>query len=66
MSDDRGRLELAGNWHNWSKKFWVVAGDDVAGKAGEAGTLKAWHPDKYLFEEKPLGIVCDCPEAEEP
>ncbi len=66
MSDGLGRLVLAGTWHNWAGKFWVVSGDDVTGRVGEAGTLKAWRPDRYLFEEKPLGIACGCPETEEP
>jgi hypothetical protein len=57
---------LHGVWRNWSKKFWLVAGDDVSGNVGESATLRAWRPEKYLFEEKPLGIPCDCPEPEEP
>jgi len=66
MSDGRGRLELAGVWRNWTRKFWLVSGEDVAGNVGAAGTLRAWRPDRYLFEEKPLGIPCQCPEPEEP
>jgi hypothetical protein len=66
MSDERGRLELKGVWKNWTKKFWVVAGEDVAGNVGEIGTLNVWRPDRYLFEEKPLGVECNCPEPEEP
>jgi hypothetical protein len=65
-SDTKGRLKLNGVWHDWTKKFWVVPGDDVTGRIGEAVTLNAWHPEQYLFEEKPLGIVCACPEPEEP
>lgn len=65
-SDARGKLELNGVWRNWSKKFWLVSGEDVAGKVGEAGSLRAWRPERYLFEEKPLGIPCNCPEPEEP
>ena len=65
-SDARGKLELGGVWRNWSKKFWLVAGEDVAGKVGEAGSLLSWRPERYLFEEKPLGIPCNCPEPEEP
>lgn len=64
-SDARGKLELSGVWHTWSKKFWLVSGDDVAGNVGEPATLRAWHPEKYLFEEKALGIPCNCPEPEE-
>jgi hypothetical protein len=66
MSNGQGRLELNGSWRNWTRKFWVVSGDDVVGKTGENGSLKAWHPERYLFEEKPLGIACACPEPEEP
>lgn len=65
-SDSQGKLELNGVWRCWSKKFWLVAGDDVAGNVGGAGTLLAWRPERYLFEEKPLGIPCNCPEPEEP
>jgi len=66
MSDSRGRLELSGVWRNWSRKFWLVAGEDVEGSVGEAGTFRAWRPVRYLFEEKQLGIACACPEPEEP
>ena len=64
MSDERGRLALNGVWRNWTGKFWLVAGDDVAGRVGESGALRAWRPTRYLFEEKPLGIPCTCPEPE--
>jgi hypothetical protein len=63
FSDARGVLELRGSWYNWTRKFWLVAGEDVAG-SGTAGKMTAWHPDRYLFEEKPLGIICDCPEPD--
>lgn len=66
VSDGRGRLELAGVWHNWTKKFWLVAGEDVTGTPGKGGALRAWRPERYLFEEKQLGIPCNCPEPEEP
>jgi hypothetical protein len=66
MSDGRGKLELSGIWRNWSKKFWLVAGEDVAGSVGGAASMRGWHPDRYLFEEKQLGIACACPEPEEP
>lgn len=65
-SDERGRLKLSGTWRNWTEKFWLVSGEDVAGNVGEAGSLRAWRPGRYLFEEKPLGIPCVCPEPEEP
>jgi hypothetical protein len=65
-SDSRGNLELQGTWHNWSSKFWLVAGEDVAGAPGTPGMLKSWRPERYLFEEKQLGLACACPEPEEP
>jgi len=65
-SNQFGRLELGGVWHAWTKKFWLVAGEDVSGNAGEIGVPRAWRPDRYLFEEKPLGVACACPEPEEP
>ena len=65
-SDRRGKLELGGNWRDWTKKFWLVPSEDVSGKTGKAGTLTAWRPELYLFEEKPLGIPCNCPEPDEP
>jgi hypothetical protein len=65
-ADGRGRLELAGNWREWTKKFWLVAGEDVQGSPGATGTMTAWRPERYLFEEKPLGIPCACPEPDEP
>lgn len=65
-SDKQGNLELSGLWRNWTKKFWLVPAEDVSGKVGETGRLIAWRPDRYLFEEKPLGIACVCPESEEP
>ena len=65
-TNSRGQLELRGTWRNWTCKFWLVPGEDVAGKVGEAGSLLAWRPEKYLFEEKQLGIACACPEPEEP
>lgn len=66
VSDEAGRLELSGVWRNWTSKFWLVSGEDVAGKVGYPGSLRAWRPDRYLFEEKALGIACACPEPEEP
>lgn len=65
-SDGAGVLELSGNWRTWSKKFWLVSGEDVAGEVGAAGSLRAWRPERYLFEEKSLGVPCQCPEPEEP
>lgn len=65
-SNERGKLELAGNWHDWTKKFWLVPTEDVKGNVGATGTMIAWRPERYLFEEKPLGIACLCPEPDEP
>lgn len=65
-SDQRGRLKLAGNWRDWTKKFWLVQASDVSGKTGAGGRLTAWRPEQYLFEEKELGIPCNCPEPDEP
>jgi hypothetical protein len=66
VSDGQGKLVLTGTWRNWTHKFWLVAGEDVSGSPGEAGAMKVWRPQRYLFEEKPLGIACNCPEPEEP
>lgn len=66
VSDGKGRIELGGIWHDWTRKFWLVAGEDVSGAVGGPAALRAWHPGRYLFEEKPLGVPCDCPEPEEP
>ncbi|WP_224983906.1 hypothetical protein [Geomonas agri] len=65
-SDTEGKLVLQGTWHTWLGKFWVVSGEDVAGAPGSAATPRAWRPERYLFEEKPLGVPCACPEPEEP
>ncbi len=66
ISDEHGKLGMTGTWRNWTRKFWVVAGEDVAGSVGETGAFRAWRPERYLFEEKPLGVPCNCPEPEEP
>lgn len=65
-SDIRGALELSGVWRNWTKKFWLVPSEDVKGKVGDVGALVNWRPERYLFEEKSLGITCACPVPEEP
>lgn len=65
VSDGSGRLGLSGIWQNWNGKFWVVTGDDLTAAGDKTFTFRAWHPDRYLFEEKPLGIACACPDAEE-
>ncbi|GFO68401.1 hypothetical protein GMLC_19800 [Geomonas limicola] len=66
VSDSQGRIELTGTWRDWTRKFWLVSGEDVSGTVGGPAALRAWHPGRYLFEEKPLGVPCDCPEPEEP
>jgi len=58
ISDDHGRLNLSGVWRNWTRKFWLVLGEDVVSRSGKAGSLRAWRPNKYLFEEKPVGLDC--------
>lgn len=65
-SDAEGKLVLQGFWHTWAGKFWVVSGEDVAGAPGSAAAPKGWRPERYLFEEKPLGVPCTCPDPEEP
>lgn len=66
MSDEHGRIYLKGVWRNWTRKFWLVSGEDVEGRTGETGSLRAWRPDRYLFEEKPIGIDCVYPASEKP
>lgn len=66
VSDDLGKLELRGTWHNWTRKFWLVTGEDVEGRIGESGKMLAWHPDRYLFEEKKLGVANAFTETEVP
>lgn len=66
-TDRNGRLEFQGRWNDWTQKFWLVPRDDIAetgvGPAGEVrARLTAWHPQRYLFEEKVLGIPCPCEE----
>ena len=55
-SDECGRIHMTGVWCNWTRKFWLVSGEDVVGKTGGAGALRAWRPDRYLFEEKSIGL----------
>lgn len=58
-----GDLSLAGVWHEWTKKFWLVPASEVA-QAGAGGEVRltGWHPERYLFEYKVLGLACDCDE----
>jgi len=52
-----GELRLSGRWNDWTKKIWLVCGNDLA-ISGSRVTLIAWNPDQYLFEEKVLGVHC--------
>ena len=63
-SERNGNLTLQGVWNNWTRKFWLVSGEDVSGNPAENGSFRAWRPERYLFEEKQLGIACPCPETE--
>jgi hypothetical protein len=65
-TDNKGNFKVSGVWNNWTKKFWLVPTEDVKGMAGIVGALTAWRPNRYLFEEKLLGIDCLCAEPEEP
>jgi len=49
-----GELRLSGRWHDWTRKIWLVSGNDLTIR-GNRATLKAWNPEQYLFEEKVLG-----------
>ena len=58
-SDNQGQLNFAGKWHEWTGKFWLVLGTDVAGVPGGFGPagidhLESWHPRDYLFEAEEL------------
>jgi hypothetical protein len=66
-SGANGGLKVAGNWSEWTGKIWLVLGEDVEGEPGPCGpksqaTIRHWNPQSYLFEEKLLGVACDCPE----
>ncbi len=61
-SDREGALRLAGVWTQWTKKIWLVLRADLA-RSGNQATATAWRPERYLFEEKELGIPCVCEEA---
>ena len=56
-----GDLRLSGTWREWSGKIWLVPAADVS-VSGRRGTLLAWRPEQILFEEKVLGIPCECDE----
>lgn len=65
VTDHQGKLELRGGWRNWTRKFWLVSGEDVEGR-GSAAKLVNWRPHRYLFEEKQLGVACACPDPDVP
>jgi hypothetical protein len=57
-----GELRLSGRWNDWTKKIWLVSGNDLTIN-GSRVTLIAWNPEQYLFEEKVLGVHCgECDE----
>ena len=55
-TNERGELRVAAAWSAWSGKFWLVLGDDLQGRCADPSpaSLKAWHPDAYLFESETL------------
>lgn len=60
-SDKDGELVLSGFWQDWTMKFWLVPTSDLS-LDGDRARLTGWHPDRYLFEYKILGVPCDCDE----
>lgn len=54
-----GELRLSGTWRDWSGKIWLIPSADVS-LIGRRGALSAWHPEQILFEEKVLGVPCEC------
>ncbi len=58
-SDRTGELRLSGTWLEWSGKIWLVPSADVS-LLGRRVELSAWHPEQILFEEKVLGVPCEC------
>ena len=58
-TDQTGELKLSGTWREWSGKIWLVPVADIS-VTGRRATLLAWHPEQILFEEKVLGIPCEC------
>jgi hypothetical protein len=63
MTDRDGILQLKGTWRQWSRKFWLVQAADIS-RSGNRVTATAWHPERYLFEEKDLGVPCNCPNGQ--
>jgi len=57
---------LGGTFKAGSTILWVIARELAAGTPGNPGVLKSWRPERYLFEEKQLGVACACPEPQEP
>lgn len=63
-----GGLKLAGHWTEWTRKIWLVLDNDITGEPGPLGpeseaVFHDWNPRSYLFEEKLLGVPCDCEEG---
>lgn len=54
-----GELRLAGTWKDWTNKIWLVSAADVT-ITEKRVQLTDWHPNQYLFEEKVLGVPCEC------
>jgi hypothetical protein len=52
-SDATGGIHLSGNWKQWTGKIWLILSDDIS-RDGARPKLKAWHPARYLFEEREL------------
>jgi hypothetical protein len=42
-------------------KIWLVPTADLSFD-GDRARLTGWHPERYLFEYKILGMTCDCDE----
>ena len=58
-SNLRGEYSGSGIWQQWSGKFWLVPGKDLAAlpenfSPGMSDELRAWHPVEYLFESEEL------------
>lgn len=60
-TDRAGELLLTGSWNRWTKKIWLVQSRDLTRSQNQVQAT-AWHPERYLFEEKELGLPCACKE----
>ncbi|WP_035056936.1 hypothetical protein [Desulfuromonas sp. TF] len=61
VSGQEGALELSGSWQSWTMKICLVPASDLS-IDGDQARLTDWHPERYLFEYKILGVPCDCDE----